>query len=240
LVAPRLHPVGPDVSLLATGESACAGVGTGLVVDDPDEAAQLAGSGLDVVLARPTTSPQDLAGMLAARAVITEEGGGTSHAAVVSRALGLPCVVGCGAGTLSAFLGHVVTVDGAGGRVYPGPLPVDVPREEDLADLRTLIAWARELAPLDVTATSEGIDDSEILDLGAYPGGNDPELVADVIRAHPGRAVLRGGAVAAPAAVAAAVETGVTRIVASPVLPVLLTALQSAGRTASGTEGPAR
>ena len=71
---------------------------------DPEEAESRAHAG-EAVAARATTSPDDVHGMIAARAIITEHGGSTSHAAVVGRALGKPCVVGCGAGTLLGLAG---------------------------------------------------------------------------------------------------------------------------------------
>src|SRR5260370_21942540 len=76
------------------GRGAGTGQGRGGAVLDGDRAATLAAEGQDVVLVRPTTSPMDLRGMLAATAVLTARGGATSHAAVVSRALDKPCVVG--------------------------------------------------------------------------------------------------------------------------------------------------
>ena len=97
-----------------------AGVASGLVVDSADEAEALAENGTPVILARPTTSTHDIHGFLVAGGVITERGGSTSHAAVVARQIGLPCVVGCGEGTVAALLGRVVTIDGTTGQVYPG------------------------------------------------------------------------------------------------------------------------
>ena len=79
------------------------------------------------MLARETTSPDDVGGMIAARAVITEQGGSTSHAAVVSRELHTPCVVGCGQGSLARLVGTEVTVDGGSGTVYSGLLPLTAP-----------------------------------------------------------------------------------------------------------------
>lgn len=240
LLAPRLSEIDSDASLLASGESACSGVGVGRVVGDADEAVRLADAGVPVVLARPTTSPEDVAGMIAARAVITEEGGSTSHAAVVGRALGLPSVVGCGGGTVTTLLNRVVTVDGTGGVVYEGELPVVTPTEEDSAVLGTLLDWARDRSPISVTPTADGLDPATLLDLGSVPGGSDPDTVAEVIRSS-GALALTGGAVACPEAVAAAVQNGVSRIVTQPVLPTLLAAVQAAtSSTQTRPEGSAR
>lgn len=129
---------------LARGEAACPGVGIGVVVGNADEAERRAAAGEDVVLARPTTSPEDLHGMIAARAIITEQGGSTSHAAVVSRSLGRPCVVGCGSGALAGLTGHVVTVCGSSGRIHEGVLPVFRPDEHGGDPrLAQFLAWKR-------------------------------------------------------------------------------------------------
>ncbi|HZZ25900.1 MAG TPA: pyruvate, phosphate dikinase, partial [Roseiarcus sp.] len=99
LLAPHISPSAlHSAHALASGEGASPGVGIGALVRDSDEAERRAQAGEAVILARPTTSPDDLHGMIASRAVVTELGGSTSHAAVVGRALGLPCVVGCGKG----------------------------------------------------------------------------------------------------------------------------------------------
>jgi pyruvate,orthophosphate dikinase len=131
--------------LLARGEPACPGVASGLVVTDPDEAVDLAADDVAVVLVRPSTSPDDVHGMLAAVAVVTEHGGSTSHAALVSRELGTPCVVGCGGGLVAGLAGRTVTVDGGTGEVFDGELlaePADLAHDPHLARLR---AWCREL-----------------------------------------------------------------------------------------------
>jgi pyruvate,orthophosphate dikinase len=144
LLRPRLAD-GPALAAavpVATGEAASPGVGVGVVVADADSAEAQHAAGAQVVLARPTTSPEDVHGMLVACAVITERGGSTSHAAVVSRQLGVPCVVGCGDGALAALTGRTVTVDGTGGRVFDGALPVEAPDEAALPALARLRAWA--------------------------------------------------------------------------------------------------
>ncbi|HEX4227009.1 MAG TPA: PEP-utilizing enzyme, partial [Pseudonocardiaceae bacterium] len=99
-----------------------------------------------------TTSTHDIHGFLAADGVITEHGGTTSHAAVVARQLGLPCVVGCGDGTLSRLAGRVVTIDGGTGRIYAGTVaassePAEVTTADGEQDPFELLArWRTELA----------------------------------------------------------------------------------------------
>ncbi|SDH29123.1 pyruvate, orthophosphate dikinase [Sinosporangium album] len=102
---------------LARGIPAGPGRGSGVAVTGIDEALRLAEEGASVVLVRPTTSPDDVPAMFVAAAVVTEHGGSTSHAAVVCRELGLPCVVGCGEGVGARLAGRRVTVDGTEGRV---------------------------------------------------------------------------------------------------------------------------
>jgi len=85
-----------------------------------------------------------LDGMIAARAVCTEVGGRTSHAAVVSRELGCPAVVGCGEGMLAAVEGRTVTVDGTAGEILDGIVPVRTPEPSEVPALARLVAWAKE------------------------------------------------------------------------------------------------
>jgi pyruvate,orthophosphate dikinase len=136
--------------VLARGEPASPGVGTGAVVEDCDEAERRAADGERVVLVRPTTSPEDVHGIIAAQAVITEVGGSTSHAAVVSRSLNKPCVVGCGPGTAAVLAGRNVTVDGDGGEVLEGVLDLEEPREQDHPYLAELGALAGNRRLLDI------------------------------------------------------------------------------------------
>ncbi len=148
LPRPRIDPAAiGDASVLATGKPACPGIAIGVVVIDAEEAEDRAdpahGPGEHVVLARPTTDPDDVGGMSASKAVLTELGGSTSHAAVVCRELGVACVVGCGIGSVTALAGQIVTVDGAAGAVYAGALPVVEASTVDDSDLAQLTEWAR-------------------------------------------------------------------------------------------------
>ncbi|MCW2516961.1 MAG: hypothetical protein JWR11_6003 [Mycobacterium sp.] len=113
----RSAPSGPP---LASGVPACPGVVSGVVCTTSDDAIAAADDGRDVILVRPTTSPDDVAGIMAARGVVTEVGGASSHAAIVARELGIPAVVGCGAGLTARLAGLVVTVDGDAGEVRAG------------------------------------------------------------------------------------------------------------------------
>ncbi len=126
LLAPVLADTG-GAPVLAAGTPASPGAGAGVAVTNAQEAEARAAAGEAVVLVRPTTSPDDVGGMLAAAAVVTEAGGATSHAAVVGRALGKPVVTGCGPGVQALLNGRAITVCGASGRVFDGLLPLASP-----------------------------------------------------------------------------------------------------------------
>lgn len=132
--------------VLAKGECACPGVATGVVVTTADEAEVEAEAGKAVILATQTTNPDDVHGMVAARAIITEIGGATSHAAVVSRELGRPCIVGCGEGTVTTLAGRVVTVNGTTGEVLDGALSVSEPAQYGDPAVVTFRDWVLEHA----------------------------------------------------------------------------------------------
>ena len=136
------------VAAIANGKPACPGIAVGVVMTDVAEAERRADAGEAVILARPTTDPDDVATMASAVAVLTELGGSTSHAAVVCRELGVPCVVGCGEQTVTQLVGQTVTVDAAAGIVYPGALPVTAVSERDDPDLSQLLSWAKVDMPV--------------------------------------------------------------------------------------------
>jgi pyruvate,orthophosphate dikinase len=189
ILSPRLAAgVVDGATVLASGLGVSPGIGVGTVVTDADEAERLGHAGEDVVLATATTSPDDVHGMLVARAVITEQGGSTSHAAVVGRALGLPSVVGCGSATVTCLAGRVVTVDGEHGKVYEGALEVVTPCETEDERLSELLAWAREHSPLAVYRHAEAPEDA--LDLEGNDDAADPANLPALIRGARG---ARGG-----------------------------------------------
>src|SRR5204863_526312 len=134
-----LHPtIDPDArrDVIATGLPASPGAASGEIVFSSDEAAKLQADGRKVILVRIETSPEDIHGMHAAEGILTTRGGMTSHAAVVARGMGKPCVSGCGSirvdygrGTMSVGsrtfkTGDVITIDGSVGQVLAGRMPM--------------------------------------------------------------------------------------------------------------------
>lgn len=221
LLQPRLAAGEADgAAVLVSGQGASPGIGHGLVVLDPDDAEARAKLGEDVVLARPTTSPNDIHGMIAARAILTEQGGSTSHAAVVGRALGRPCIVGCGEGRLSGLAGQTVTVDGQAGVVYAGCLSVVTPDENDDPELAQMLAWAGAHASVRVEfACPAG---GTAIDLDTVAGSRDPAMLHQLFAGVAPGSVVRGAVLASDAGIDAALAAHVAVIVTSPRLPALL------------------
>jgi pyruvate,orthophosphate dikinase len=148
LLRPSLQPeTRLAAPLLAKGLAASQGVATGRAYTDVDAAVDAADRGEDVILVRNHTSPDDIHGMLVARGVVTETGGATSHAAVVSRELGRVAVVGCGSGVVESLAGRLVTVDGNEGEVRDGTLELAAWSEENAPELRELAGIARRFTP---------------------------------------------------------------------------------------------
>ena len=207
---------------LAVGEAACPGVVSGVVVTDPETAEARARRGEDVILARATTSPDDLHGIIAARGLITEQGGSTSHAAVVSRELGRPCVVGCGTNTVTALAGRLVTLDGGSGRIWAGNLAVERTDEAAIGDLRKLVEWGLPLIPIRLLQIGEAPADA--VDLDAFGAGWRAAL-------RPG-ATVRGRVLDTDDGIRAALAAGVRAAVVHDRLPALLACLQPAATDA--------
>ncbi|HEY1840352.1 MAG TPA: pyruvate, phosphate dikinase [Mycobacterium sp.] len=149
LLQPSLQPETQMAArLLATGQPAGPGVASGRAYTEVDAAIDAADRGEDVILVRNHTSPDDIHGMLVARGVVTETGGATSHAAVVSRELGRAAVVGCGSGVAQSLAGRLVTVDGNEGEVREGKLSLSAWSEDNTPELRELADIARRVSPL--------------------------------------------------------------------------------------------
>ena len=155
--------------LLAKGLNASPGAAGGKAVFDADRAEKLGKAGTPVVLVRPETSPDDVHGMLVAKGVLTARGGATSHAAVVARGLGLPCVAGTEGIRVNEeeHLFHVVgsdiviregddiSIDGATGEVFAGIIKTVEADFEKEADLKKLLQWADTFRRLGVWANAD-------------------------------------------------------------------------------------
>lgn len=177
LLHPTLDPAGAR-DLIATGLPASPGAAIGQVVFTSDEAEELSKAGHKVILVRIETSPEDIHGMHAAEAIVTARGGMTSHAAVVARGMGTPCVSGAGdiridyaAGEFTCAgrtvrKGDTVTVDGATGQVFAGA--VDMVQPEMSGDFAQVMEWADAARTLQVRCNAETpLDVQTAIDFGA-------------------------------------------------------------------------
>ena len=163
-----LHPtIAPDAEkhIVATGLPASPGAAAGEIVFSADEAEALKAQGRDVILVRIETSPEDIHGMHAAVGILTTRGGMTSHAAVVARGMGRPCVCGASAlridykaGTMAAGRatfnkGDIITIDGATGEILKGRVAMRQP--ELSGDFARIMGWADEVRKLRVRANAD-------------------------------------------------------------------------------------
>jgi len=152
---------------LAKGLNASPGAAVGRAVFDADVAVEWVANGERVVLVRVETSPDDFHGMAVAQGILTARGGATSHAAVVARQIGKPCVAGCheltvdyASGTASAngvtfAEGDPISVDGSTGEVFVGALPTVSARFEDQPELQTILGWADEVRRMQVWTNAD-------------------------------------------------------------------------------------
>src|SRR5438132_551769 len=152
---------------LAKGLNASPGAATGRAVFDADRAVSLKGQKELVVLVRPETSPDDFHGMVAATGILTARGGSTSHAAVVARGLGLPCVAGVAALDIDLVKremrvdgklvreGDQISIDGTTGEVFAGELPTIEPKFREEKELIELLSWADKKRRLGVWVNAD-------------------------------------------------------------------------------------
>jgi pyruvate,orthophosphate dikinase len=170
LLHPTLDPKA-ERHVLASGLPASPGAASGEIVFESGEAERLAGDGKDVILVRIETSPEDIHGMHAARGILTARGGMTSHAAVVARGMGRPCVSGAGglridyskqtvvAAGQTLKKGDVITIDGSTGQVMKGKVTT-IPAELS-GEFATLMSWADGFRRMKVRANAETPSDAK-------------------------------------------------------------------------------
>ncbi len=165
LLHPMIDPkVQKKTKALTKGLNASPGAGCGQIVFTANEAELWAKEGKKVILVRKETSPEDISGMVVSEAILTSTGGMTSHAAVVARGMGTPCVSGAGEVTFvddnvvingqKFSRGDFITVDGSTGNVYEGQLPLITP--EISGELNTFLGWADEIRNASVRGNLKG------------------------------------------------------------------------------------
>ena len=173
-ISQLIHPVFEEAAmekatLIAQGLPASPGAATGEIVFTAERAKEFHNLGRKVILVRQETSPEDIEGMVVSQAIVTSQGGMTSHAAVVARGMGTCCVAGCGelkiseeektlsCGNLVLREGDIISVDGSSGCVYIGEIPTVL--IENNEDLQRLLSWADKVAHLKVRANAETVKD---------------------------------------------------------------------------------
>jgi len=165
-------------TLLTQGLPASPGAGYGRLYLDADRVKSMTLEGEDVILVRTETSPEDIEGMVHARGIITSRGGMTSHAAVVARGMGKPCVVGCNQviinyhersvqiGSELFYEGDPISIDGSNGKIYKGLLKAEAVKTSPAFD--RIMTWADQVKVLEVRANADQYHDARIaLDFGA-------------------------------------------------------------------------
>ena len=189
LLLPQLDPAAvKKATEIAAGLNASPGAGCGQIVFTADEAEAWAKEGKKVLLVRKETSPDDIAGMAVAQGILTSTGGRTSHAAVVARGMGTPCVCGCSdvvfkdANTIvvngkSYKKGAFLTIDGGAGKVYEGQVAVKPAAIS--GDLETFLGWADEVRNNSTRTTPSG---KTVKGFDVLANGDTPQNAADAFR----------------------------------------------------------
>ncbi len=164
--------------LIAVGLNASPGAAIGQIIFNPDEAEKMAGQGLKVILIRIETCPDDIHGIVPAQGVITSRGGMTSHAAVVARGMGKPCVAGCEALKIDLEReelhvkgklykkGDLISIDGSTGEIFEGQIITHEPQFSQ--DFQTLLEWADQVRTLAIRTNADTPEDAKLArDFGA-------------------------------------------------------------------------
>ncbi|WP_292485575.1 pyruvate, phosphate dikinase [Methanohalobium sp.] len=176
-----LHPMidpNSELELLSSGLAASPGAAVGKVVFSAEHAEEMAQNNEEVILVRTETSPEDIGGMHAAKGVLTVRGGMTSHAAVVARGMGKPCVCGCdginidmneGVFTAKGYTineGECISIDGSEGKIYMGEAELKMPNVS--GELETMLQWADDIRSLNVRTNADTPEDAKLArDFGA-------------------------------------------------------------------------
>ncbi len=173
MLHPMIDPKAKEENeAIATGLGASPGAAVGQIVFESDEAEEWDEDGKDVLLVRHETSPDDIGGMNAAEGILTSRGGGTSHAAVVARGMGKPCVAGCGALNINYDSKQVevhdevyeegdwFTIDGASGEVFAGQLGMT--EAKLTGEFEELMGWADQYRELGVRTNADNPEDAEL------------------------------------------------------------------------------
>ena len=170
LLHPMVDPKAPK-NVIAKGLPASPGAASGKVIFDSEEAAELSEKGERIILVRDETSPEDIKGMARSKGILTSRGGMTSHAAVVARGIGKPCVVGAEeievdyekeefrVGDVTVKKGDIITIDGSTGDVMIGEVPTIDP--EFFPEFSELLEWADEFRWIGVRANADTPQDAE-------------------------------------------------------------------------------
>ena len=189
LLLPQLDPSAVKKAVeIAGGLNASPGAGCGQIVFTAEDAEAWAKEGKKVLLVRKETSPDDIAGMAVAQGILTSTGGRTSHAAVVARGMGTPCVCGCAAitfpgadkikvGSKTYKKGDFLTIDGSTGKVYEGK--VAVKPASISGDLEKFLGWADEIRNKSVRTTPSG---KKVKGFDVYANGDTPQNAKDAFR----------------------------------------------------------
>lgn len=174
----RRIDTGAKLDIVARGLPASPGAASGMVIFDADEAERLSAEGKKLILVRTETTPDDIHGIVASQGILTSRGGMTSHAAVVARGMGKPCICGCesinidykknmfSSGNLVVRKGDVISIDGSTGNVILGAVPMLDP--ELSPEFKKLLKWADQIRILGVRANADTpLDAAKARDFGA-------------------------------------------------------------------------
>ena len=153
---------------VAKGIAASPGAASGVVVFDVKRAVAMGENGAKVILVREETKPEDVPAFFASVGILTSRGGKTSHAAVVARGMGKPCIVGCSdlkidyenkkciANSKTIFEGDAITIDGSSGEIFVGEVPTAEPKITD--DFRTILSWSEKIKKIGIRVNADTPD----------------------------------------------------------------------------------